>query len=126
MYLRFVITQINEDSHQSQGLFRAAGALLESGDLDAEDRQKLQDILTWFNKNLPAPDQAYIRGRVTFWFRSDAQECIQRMWSLVHILSSHNHLVELHKCEHLYNIIYRDDFQVAAFPHRLDGKHTVK
>jgi hypothetical protein len=126
MYLRFVITQIDTDSYQPQGLFIAAGALLESGDLHANDHQNLQDVLAWFNENLPVPDKPYIRGRATFWFRADAQECIRRMWSLVHILRAHDYLVEVHKCGPLYNVVYQDEFQIAAYPHPRDGKQTIK
>jgi hypothetical protein len=126
MYLRFVISQIDEDSHQLQGLFIAAGALQESGDLNADDHHRLQEVLIWFNKNLPAPNKPYIRGKVIFWFRSDAQECIQRVWSLVHILRANGRLVEVQKCSYLFNIAYSDKFQVAATPHKRDGNRTFK
>jgi len=33
MYLRFVTTRIDEDSHEPQGVFVASYALLESGDI---------------------------------------------------------------------------------------------
>lgn len=126
MYIRFVVTQINADSHQPCGLFRAADALLNAGDLTAEERKRLQDILVWFNINLPAPNRRDVRGRVTFWFYASAQECVRRMWDLVHILRAHDYFVEVHKCEHLHNCIYRDKYQVASQPSPYDAKHTVK
>jgi hypothetical protein len=126
MYLRFVIIHIDEDSHQPQGVFIAAGDLLDSGDLNAEDHKDLREILDWFNSNLPVPRRPNITGRTTFWFKVSAQECIERMWALVHFLRRHDRLIEVHKCTHLYNIVYSDEFQVAAYPHRHDGKRTVK
>ncbi len=45
MYLRFVISHIDQDSRQPQWLFIAAGVLLDSGDLDREDRDKIDDAL---------------------------------------------------------------------------------
>jgi len=126
MYLRFVITKIDEDSHQPQGLFRAAHALIESAEIDAEEKKRLQEILIWFNRNLPAPDKPYITGNVTFWFKTVAQEHIRRMWDLVHILRAHGHLIEVHKRAYLYDIVYWDEHQVAARFSRADGKRTIK
>ena len=126
MYIRFAITQIDKNSHQPQGLFRAADVLINSGNLTAEERKRLQDILVWFNVNLPAPNRRDIRGRVTFWFYASAQECIRRMWELVHILRAHDYFIEVHKCEHLHNCIYRDKYQVASHPSPYDAAHTTQ
>lgn len=126
MYIRFVITQIDEGSHQPQGLFSAAGALVTSGDLRADERKELQETLAWFNKNLPVPDNRSIGGRAIFWFRTNAQECVRRMWNLTFILRANSYLVEVQKCKHLHNIVYWDALQVAAFPHKYDGKRTFK
>ena len=126
MYLRFVVTKIDGDSHQPQGLFIAAYTLLTSADLNEDDRKILRDVLHWFNENLPVPTKSWIRGRVTFWFREDAQECIQRMWKLVSLFRAHGKLVEVQKCPFLANVVYDDAFQVAAYPHRRDGKRTFK
>ena len=126
MYIRFVTTQINKDSHQQEGLFRAANTLLDGGDLTPEERKQLQELLVWFNINLPAPNQRDIRGRVTFWFYASAQECVRRMWELVHILRAHDYFVEVHKCDHLDRCIYRDKYQVASQPSPYDSKRTVK
>jgi hypothetical protein len=38
MYLRFVTTRIDEDSHKPQGVFVAAYSLLDSGDLNPDER----------------------------------------------------------------------------------------
>lgn len=125
MYLRFVITQIDEDSHQPQGLFIASDALLKSAELDADERKRLQEVLIWFSKNLPAPNKPYITGNVMFWFKTTAQEHIRRMWELVHILRAHGYLVEVHKRDYLYDLVYWDEYQVAARFSRADGKRTI-
>ena len=126
MYLRFVVMQIDGDSHQPQGLFIAADTLLKSGDLSADDHKCLQEVIVWFNRNLPAPEEPWIRGRVVFWFKESAQECIRRMWTLVSLLREHGLLVEVQKCALLANIVYNDAFQVAAYPHPRDAKRTFK
>ena len=126
MYLRFVITQIDDHSHQPQGLFRASDVLLKSAELEADEKKRLQEILIWFNKNLPAPNKPYITGNVTFWFKTAAQEHIRRMWELVHVLRAHGYLVEVHKCDYLYDLVYQDEYQVAARFSRANGKRTTK
>lgn len=121
MFLRFVITQIDDVSHKPQGLFQAAYELLESGDLSASERDLLREVIIWFNKNLPSP-RGMVASREIFWFKSSADECISRMWELTHLLRHHGYLVEVEKCRGLGNIIYDDKFQVAAYPSKHDRK----
>jgi hypothetical protein len=121
MFLRFVITQIDEDSHKPQGLFQAAYDLLESGDLSVDERGQLREVLIWFNKHLPSP-RRMVASRAIFWFKSSADECINRVWELAHLLRYHGYLVDVQKCRELGNIIYEDSFQVAAYPSKRDRK----
>ena len=55
MYLRFVTTRIDEDSHKPQGVFVAAYALMDSGELPPDERKRVREILDWFKENLPTP-----------------------------------------------------------------------
>jgi hypothetical protein len=59
MYLRFVTTRIDEDSHKPQGVFVASYALLDSGDLTRDEWKRVRDILDWFNDNLPHPPKNF-------------------------------------------------------------------
>jgi hypothetical protein len=126
MFLRFVITQIDEDSHKPQGVFTAAYDLLESGKLNSEEEAYLREILFWFEKNLPRPSKYFKARRAVFWFRSDAEENIKRIWELVHLLRLHEYHVEVCKCRRLANIVWQDKFQVAAYPSDRDSKITVQ
>jgi hypothetical protein len=126
MYLRFVTTRIDEDSHKAQGVFVAAYALLDSGDLNRDEWKRVREILNWFNENLPHPPKNFTTGRAIFWFKSSAEKSIRSVWELVHVLRQHGHYVEVHKCRRLGNILYEDKLQVAAFPSKLDGRITVQ
>ena len=121
MFLRFVITQLDDVSHKPQGLFVAADNLLESGALLAEERLQLREVIIWFNKNLRSP-RSMLASRAIFWFKSSADDCIKQMWELMHVLEHHGYLVEVEKCRVLGNIIYEDQFQVAAYPSKHDRK----
>jgi len=124
MYLRFVVTSIDEDSHKQQGVFIAAYELLDSGSLSKEEWAELREVLDWFRKHLPTPPESFVAGRAIFWFRSEAKDGIQRIWELVEILRRHGQQVEILKCRRLGNIFYYDAYQVAAYPSNLDGRIT--
>jgi len=121
MFLRFVITQLDDVSHKPQGLFVAADNLIESGALSTEERLQLREVIIWFNKNLPSP-HSMVASRAIFWFKSSADECIKRMWELTHVLAHHGYLVEVEKYRELANVIYEDKYQVAAYPSKHDRK----
>jgi hypothetical protein len=104
MYLRFVTTRIDDDSHKPEGVFAAAYALLESGDLSPEERVQLREMLVWFNKYLSHPPKRFPGGRAIFWFRSSARVHIAQIWNLVHFLRLHGYYVEVYKCRRLANI----------------------
>src|ERR1051326_8227396 len=125
MYIRFVTTRIDEDSHSAQGVFVASYRLLDSGDLTRDEWKLVRKILEWFNENLPHPTKSFETGRAIFWFKSSAKGSIRKVWELVHVLRHDDHYVEVHKCRKLGNILYEDDLQVAAFPSKLDGKISI-
>ena len=121
MFLRFVITQIDDVSNKPQGLFVAAEDLLDSGALSSDERLQLREVIIWFNKHLPSPRFESASRRI-FWFKSSAEDCVKRMWELTHLLRYHGYLVEVEKCRELGNIVYEDSFQVAAYPSVNDRK----
>lgn len=121
MFIRFVITRIDDVSHKPQGLFVAAYDLLDSVDLSLDEHNQLREVLIWFSKNLPSPRWEYA-NRAIFWFKSSAEECVKRMWELANLLGIHGYHVELQKWRELGNIVYEDDFQVAAYPSVYDQK----
>lgn len=82
MFLRFTITQIDEDSHKPQGVFVAAYGLLDSGDLDSVEWKRLRELLDWFNEHLPHPPDSFYASRAIFWFKSSAHENISRPQAL--------------------------------------------
>jgi hypothetical protein len=125
MFLRFAITHIDEDSHKPKGVFVAAYALLESGDLAPDEWKRLRGLLDWFNENLPHPS-GFNACRAIFWFKSSAYGSISRIWELVDLLRAHGYHIKVYKCRRLGNITYEDEMQVAAYPSDRDGRITVQ
>jgi len=126
MFLRFSVTQIDEDSNRPQGVFVAAYSLLDSGDLDPVEWKRLRELLDWFNENLPHPPDSFYASRAIFWFKSNAHENISGIWELVHLLRAHGHHIEVYKCRRLANISYEDELQVATYPSERDSRITVQ
>ena len=125
MFLRFAVTQIDEDSRKPQGVFVAAYALLDSCELNREESTRLREVLDWFSQNLPNPPDDFYASRAIFWFRSSAHETINRIWQLVHMLRLHGYQIEIYKSRHLANISYEDEFQVAAYPSDRDARVII-
>ena len=126
MFLRFVTTRTDEDSHKPQGVFVASYALLDSGELNAAEHKQLREIQLWFSQYLPTPPKKFSAGRAIFWFKASAGENIRNIWELVYLLRQHGFYVEIYMCRRLGNICYEDEFQAAAYPSKLDGKITVQ
>lgn len=124
MFLRFVTTEIDEDSHLPKGVIIAAYSLLDSGDLNLQEWERLRVLMDWFEKNLPSPPDNFYAGRAIFWFRSEAKENIDRLWEVIAMLRENGCHIEVLKCRSLKNICFSDRFQVAAYPSELDGRIT--
>jgi hypothetical protein len=126
VFLRFACTRIDKDSRRPEGVFAASYSLLESGTLNSDEYRRLREFLDWFNGHLPHPPKKFVASRAVFWFKSTATENISRVWELVQFLQDHSHVVEVHKCRRLANILYEDDFQVAAYPSKRDSTIRVR
>lgn len=124
MFLRFTITQIDEDSHKPQGVFSAAYSVLNSGGLDSVEWKQLRELLDWFDENLSAPPDSFYASRAIFWFKSDAHENISRIREMVYLLREHGHHIEVHKCRLLANISYEDKFQGRRLSFRQRWKNN--
>ena len=114
-YLRFAVGRIHERSRQQLGVFQAAYELRDAAGRGSDAGRMLRPLFEWFGENLRAPD---VISPAIFWFKSDASDCISRIWELVHVLKSHDHLVWMMRNERPGRIVYEDAFQVAAIPFR--------
>jgi protein gp37 len=124
VFLRFVTTRTDGNSHRPQGVLIASHSLLDSGDLSSDEWQRMREIMDWFTAHLPSP-KSFVTGRAIFWFKSTATESISKIWELVYMLRQHSYHIEVHRCRRLENIVYEDRFQVAAYPSKFDGRVTI-
>src|SRR5690349_7681375 len=125
MFIRFITREKDPTAPGPLGIFQAAGRLRTQKGIDEWTAARLDEILDWFNANLPAPTLDSRFWRAAFWFRSDRQGMISRLWELVAILEDHGVQVQLvrAKFESSFVIVYRDEYQIAAMPMKQKTQH---
>ena len=110
-----------------EGAFLVGYKLERGNELSSEDRQKLNELLTWFKKNLAVPprfnrtkSKGYYRRTNTgiSWFKADAKDHLDRMRELVAILERNGVPIEALTTAHPGFVIYEDDHQIVAEPFR--------
>lgn len=121
MFIRFVSGEIDEDSHVSAGMFRAAEKLLDQVWLFDYEYETLMEPIFWFRRYLTDPfdyrlEPTWLAARSICWFRSTAHEHVQRAWELVAVLEDHGIFMRMIKCEAPGYILYEDEAQVLAYP----------
>ena len=124
MYIRFTTLKVDDSSHSFQGIFQAAFALRDTGDLASYEELELNEALAWLKEHLVSP--ACLRKRENYralsWFDPRARKPLQYIWRLVHVLKEHGHQIEVHKTNDPGIIIYEDGWQVVAKPRRKPRK----
>ena len=97
MFIRFVSGHIDERSHVTAGLFCAAYKLRRSECLPDYEFEALMELRDWFNVHLDSPFDRLRHHRrhepAICWFKSTAQEHLQRAWELVAILERNDVLI---------------------------------
>ena len=124
MFLRFVTTELDDESHKELGIFHAAGKLRSRGSLSQEEETLLQEIRDWFNVNLEKPKRLtsakspYYRKRQNgiSWFKDSAGEHIRKMHEMIVLLKHHDVPVRMIKTTRPGYVVYEDEFQIVAVP----------
>jgi hypothetical protein len=125
MFVRFVIAEIDEESHREVGVFHAAAKLRDDGMLSDYEEADLQEIRDWFNRNLEKPTRftsakrPYYRKRQNgiAWFKDSAREHIGKMRGMIAMLENHDVQVSMIKADRPGYVVYEDEFQVVAVPY---------
>jgi hypothetical protein len=114
-YVRYVVHQRVGEERREVGLFAATYSLRDNGGLDAYACRRLEELLAWFQAELPVPPKHLIADGANFWYR-DAGRFSQRMWELAHLLDDYGYTAELVTAAFVGRIVYQDAHQVAALP----------
>jgi hypothetical protein len=122
MFVRFVISNRDEDSQYEQGIFTAIYELEERGDLAPHEALWFHEIECWFSRHLRAPTRLTrsrkpnARKRAICWLKFSAVEHVSRIREAVALLEYKGEPVQELQTERPGYVVYEDEFQVAAVP----------
>ncbi len=133
MYLRYRAKYYNDKSKKIEfGFFWAADYLMKNVSLEIEDRNRLEELIKWFDDNLPIPDYYQEEKNrqksksATSWYKDSADEFIKPMNEMADILEKYNIEVERINARKIPGKkIYEDDFQITIIPYR-DSKKRIE
>ena len=116
---------MHPDTGVEEGIFHAAYALRNDGEMQENERRELTALLAWFGDNLDVPNRFnrtkskghYRRAtKGVSWLKPTANEHIPRFWALKQILERHGHQVSFIKVQRPGYIVYEDENQIVAEP----------
>lgn len=124
MYLRFVVSEIDEDSERALGVFHALRNLRDEGKLHAYEEDQHDMVRWWFNENLERPTRFTAakapwygkKNRALSWFKDTAIDHIAQIRQLVAILENHGVHVRTLKAKRVGYLVYEDQYQIVAEP----------
>jgi hypothetical protein len=123
-YLRFVLSG-RDATGPKEGAFIGAYELKQSVRLHGAEREKLENLLAWFEANLRTPDRLHRTTSKGFyrrqakglsWFKPGATTAIRNMRELSRVLARHGYSVEELRTVRPGFVTYEDEFQVVADP----------
>jgi hypothetical protein len=103
VYLRFAVGQTDDVSREQLGVFQAAYELRDACGRESDVGRMLQPLFGWFCKNLHGPN---VTPAAIFWFKSDAAQCVSRIWGIVHVLEAYGAVVWMMRSEAPGEIVY--------------------
>ncbi|MEO1563098.1 MAG: hypothetical protein AAFR98_06635 [Pseudomonadota bacterium] len=125
MYIRFVSERKASDTSARLGIFDAAYSLKLTGSLPYSDQDRLEELLHWFETNLPIPSKfsrstskgKYRRNsKGISWLKDSSEEVVSRCFDLKTFLEDHDEQISVLRENRLGYILYEDEHQIVAEP----------
>jgi len=122
-FIRFVVDALDEDSGHRLGVFNAAVALCDRGELSEAELKVLADVGRWLGGNLARPSRftrkrndSHRRPRALSWFNDSALDHIRCIRQVCSVLSARGIQVRTIVSDRPGYVVYEDEFQVVAEP----------
>ena len=124
MYVRYIAKYFNRETEKEEtGIFRAADYVRDFTEICEAEKENLQKLIAWFDENLPVPDfyddptMRTEEQHTYFWFKTSAEEFLERMNELTGILKQNGVKAEILSAEHLPGkLVFEDYCQIAIVP----------
>lgn len=121
-YIRFTTFIPDPESGRYLGLFQLLGIMEEEGVMSDYEIVWMKNAIEWFDNNLKEPN-TFSRSRKKHakqvglsWYKSTANEHINKMYELVEILRNHNIQVNILKTNKPGYVVFEDEYQTVAEP----------
>jgi hypothetical protein len=122
MYVRFAISERDENSDQGRGVFNAIYDLEERGELEQHELAWFAEVEKWLDAHRRVPTKLTrsrrrsARNRAICWLKMAAVDHVSRMREAATMLEHHGVPVLELRTERPGYIVYEDEYQVAAIP----------
>jgi len=115
-YLRFVFGTNRGAPREQLGIIASLAYLKDADQLSEGDRARAEELLLWFESQLPCPPfsgRKYPQEAVS-WFKASAVTMIAKAREVAVLLEEYDHPVRMLRTQQPGMILYEDDFQVIA------------
>ena len=114
-YVRIQGKELAENTLKPKGIFSMCWQLVQDDVMNEEDKELFKAIDQWFSEVLPYPEPCKNQERVICYFKTENTEYMRKlitpaMW----LLQKYNHPFDLVYTNFPGEIVYEDDFQIAA------------
>ena len=124
MFIRFIVKYYNQQTKREEtGIFRAADYIRDFSEISTDEKENLQNLITWFDAHLPVPEfyddpaKRSEERHTYFWFKAGATEFLDRMSALSAILERNSVEVERLRAERVPGeLVFEDYCQIAVVP----------
>ena len=114
-YLRIQGKELAKNTMYAKGVFSMCWQLIQQDIMDEEDADLFREIDSWFADELPWPEPCKRQEPVVCWFKTEnTEEMMKMIRPALWLLERYNHPYFLVFTNTPGEIVYEDQFQVAA------------
>ncbi len=114
-YVRIQGKELARNTMTGKGVFSMCWDLIRSDKMEEEDVDLFKEIDSWFAENLPWPPQCKRQEAVVCWFKTEnSDEMLKMIRPALWLLERYNHPYYLVYTNTPGEIVYEDEYQIAA------------
>ncbi|MBP5262334.1 MAG: hypothetical protein J6Z43_09430 [Clostridiales bacterium] len=114
-YVRIQGKELARNTMTGKGIFSMCWDLVRSDRMEQEDADLFREIDSWFAENLPWPPQCKRQEPVVCWFKTEnSDEMMKMIRPALWLLERYDHPYYLVYTNTPGEIVYEDDYQIAA------------
>ena len=114
-YVRIQGKELAKNTMHAKGVFSMCWKLIQDDVMEQEDADLFREIDGWFAEHLPWPPQCKNQEPVVCWFKTEnSEEMMKMIKPALWLLERYNHPYYLVYTNFPGDIVYEDQYQIAA------------